>query len=411
MSNLAYKEYISKLETLFNTAVKGSADGYYEGERNSAGNQHGFGTKYYSANDKNGMNIYVGEWNNGKRNGKGKLEWKNGASYDGEWKDGDRHGKGIYTNDDGLYYKGKWANDEEIGSSDWMYADYPIVKIGEQVWMQKNLDVETFRNGDVIPCSNSQEEWMQYAKNGKPAWCYYDNCESNKEYGKLYNWYAVSDPRCLAPSAWIVPNKNEWYKLVNYIGGLNVAGIKLRSKQGWDSWYERAENTDKINEYNNTKKEIEYLESRYKNLFESKNKLETETYNEVKKIRPSAVQEHYGTWPAEMSYELKKMQQELNGVSNNLRYWKTHLPTLELYYDKYHDGNGIDEVSFKALPGSFSNSNGEFTHGLGTCARWWTLTEDNTNEAWRIAVYNTMQSLDIETVSKSCGYSVRCLRE
>jgi hypothetical protein len=37
-------------------------------------------------------------------------------------------------------------------------------------------------------------------------------------YGKLYNWYAVNDPRGLAPTGWHVPSDDEWTILTNYLG-------------------------------------------------------------------------------------------------------------------------------------------------------------------------------------------------
>jgi uncharacterized protein (TIGR02145 family) len=82
------------------------------------------------------------------------------------------------------------------------------VKIGEQVWMAENLNVEKYRNGDPIPHVTDPEEWKNL-KTG--AWCYYDNDpENGKKYGKLYNWYAVNDPRGLAPEGWHVPTLSEF---------------------------------------------------------------------------------------------------------------------------------------------------------------------------------------------------------
>src|SRR5690349_7105350 len=83
--------------------------------------------------------------------------------------------------------------------------EYPSVKIGNQVWMLENLDVDHFRNGDEIPHASSVEAWVEAGKQGKPAWCYYDNKEENgTRYGKLYNWFAAADPRGLAPEGWRV---------------------------------------------------------------------------------------------------------------------------------------------------------------------------------------------------------------
>jgi uncharacterized protein (TIGR02145 family) len=112
--------------------------------------------------------------------------------------------------------------------------DYKSVKIGNQIWMTENLNVDRFRNGDLIPEAKTKEEWELAGKNKKPAWCYYDNDPKNGEkYGKLYNWYAVNDPRGLAPKDWHIPSDNEWDKLVNFLGGENRAGLKMKNTRGW----------------------------------------------------------------------------------------------------------------------------------------------------------------------------------
>jgi len=108
------------------------------------------------------------------------------------------------------------------------------VKSGTQVWMTKNLDVATFRNGDPIPQAKTNEEWEKAGKNQQPAWCYYDNDPANgAKYGKLYNWYAVNDPRGLAPEGWHIPSDNEWTVLTDYLGGKEAAGHKMKSTGGW----------------------------------------------------------------------------------------------------------------------------------------------------------------------------------
>ncbi len=82
------------------------------------------------------------------------------------------------------------------------------VKIGNQVWTSKNLDVEQFNNGDKIPEAKTNEEWNLANKNKTSAWCYYDNDNKNgMKYGKLYNWYAITDPRGIAPKGWHIPSK------------------------------------------------------------------------------------------------------------------------------------------------------------------------------------------------------------
>src|SRR6476661_4573763 len=77
---------------------------------------------------------------------------------------------------------------------------YQTIKINDQVWMLENLAVDHFRNGDSIPEAKTVEEWVRSGKEARPAWCYYENnIDSGAKYGKLYNWYAVNDPRTIAP--------------------------------------------------------------------------------------------------------------------------------------------------------------------------------------------------------------------
>ena len=109
------------------------------------------------------------------------------------------------------------------------------IKIGKQIWCVKNLDLANFRNGDPIPEAKTKKEWQKASENGKPAWCYYENKTSNgTKYGKLYNWYAISDPRGLAPKGYHIPTDAEWTKLTNYLDGEDEAGTKMKSSFGWD---------------------------------------------------------------------------------------------------------------------------------------------------------------------------------
>lgn len=100
------------------------------------------------------------------------------------------------------------------------------VIIGAQVWMTKNLEVTTFRNGDPIPQGESDYEWAIAILNEQPAWCY-----NGEHYGKLYNWYAVNDPRGLAPEGWHVPTDQEWTALEKALG--ENPGKKMKSIWGW----------------------------------------------------------------------------------------------------------------------------------------------------------------------------------
>lgn len=111
---------------------------------------------------------------------------------------------------------------------------YPTVTIGTQTWMQKNLNVCKYRNGDDIPQVQDATAWNSLTTG---AWCYYENNTANGPvYGKLYNWHAVNDPRGLAPIGYHVPNDAEWDALTTFLqdntAGLNVA-VKMKATTLW----------------------------------------------------------------------------------------------------------------------------------------------------------------------------------
>ena len=120
-----------------------------------------------------------------------------------------------------------------------LQAQVKEVEIGTQVWMAENLNVATFRNGDPIPQAKTAEEWAKASQNKQPAWCYYNNDPVNgKKYGKLYNWYAVNDPRGLAPAGYHIPTDAEWDTLTIYLDvlippGYFPSGTKMKSTSGW----------------------------------------------------------------------------------------------------------------------------------------------------------------------------------
>jgi uncharacterized protein (TIGR02145 family) len=106
------------------------------------------------------------------------------------------------------------------------------IKIGDQTWTTKNLDVSAYKNGDAIPQVKDQEEWTNLTTG---AWCYYENKgENGTTYGKLYNWHAVNDPRGLAPKGYHIPTDAEWTILNEGLGVADEAGTKMKSTSGWN---------------------------------------------------------------------------------------------------------------------------------------------------------------------------------
>ena len=105
---------------------------------------------------------------------------------------------------------------------------YPtiVTNCSNQVWMQKNLNVSHYRNGDIIPQVTNENQWDNLTTG---AWRYYSNSTPNGIiYGKLYNWYAINDPRGIAPLGWHVPTVAELNTFVNCLGGSSVAGGSMK---------------------------------------------------------------------------------------------------------------------------------------------------------------------------------------
>jgi uncharacterized protein (TIGR02145 family) len=115
-------------------------------------------------------------------------------------------------------------------------------------WMFENFDGTTFRNGDIIPEVTNDAAWAALTT---PAWCYYDNDPANGQiYGKLYNWYAVNDPRGLAPVGWRVATDEDWTALTTCLGGQFIVSGKMKTtgtiEDNTGLWY--SPNTGATNE-------------------------------------------------------------------------------------------------------------------------------------------------------------------
>lgn len=105
---------------------------------------------------------------------------------------------------------------------------YKTVKIGTQTWMAENLRTTKYRNGEPIANVTQGSAWSSASlKTG--AYCWYNNDPAKEyTYGALYNWYAVTDKRNLAPEGWHIPTDEEWSTLVAFLGGEAVAGGKMK---------------------------------------------------------------------------------------------------------------------------------------------------------------------------------------
>jgi uncharacterized protein (TIGR02145 family) len=111
---------------------------------------------------------------------------------------------------------------------------YNTVLIGTQCWTVQNLKTTKYADNSIITNITTPNNTWESATYG--AWSHYDNSSSNNAtYGKLYNWYAVEDSRNICPVGWHVPSNSEWTTLTNYLGGIAVAGGKMKTT-GTSHW-------------------------------------------------------------------------------------------------------------------------------------------------------------------------------
>jgi len=103
---------------------------------------------------------------------------------------------------------------------------YHTITIGTQTWMVENLKTIKYNNGDKIPNITDNDMWSKQI-NG--AYCDYSNNPLSADtYGHLYNWYVVNDKRNVCPNGSHVPTDAEWSTLINYLGGKEIAGGKMK---------------------------------------------------------------------------------------------------------------------------------------------------------------------------------------
>lgn len=240
------------------------------------------------------------------------------------------------------------------------------VTIGTQVWMTKNLDVATFRNGDIIPEAKTAEEWKLKNDAGEPAWCYYLYRPVHRTtFGKLYNWHAVNDPRGLAPTGYHVPSDAEWKKLTDYLGGAEKAGKKMKNASGW---------------------------SDYRQGFWSSTK----------------------TCPNCASWNAEYRRKVACHTCQDTRVVTVPEVTIS--------GNGTNSCGFSGLPGGRAGSgpgnsytaiygyyDGTFI-GIREYGNWWSSSESTISTAIYHSLNYDDDSVDRGHAVKGTGFSVRCLR-
>lgn len=103
---------------------------------------------------------------------------------------------------------------------------YNTVIIGTQAWLKENLRTTKYNDGIAIPLITDDTEWTNLTTGAR---CYYynDSLTYENTYGALYNWHTVNTNK-LCPSFWHVPTDDEWTTLTTFLGGVAVAGGKLK---------------------------------------------------------------------------------------------------------------------------------------------------------------------------------------
>ena len=115
-------------------------------------------------------------------------------------------------------------------------ANYKTKQIGDQVWMAENL------NYNVSGSKCGGNDGKLYDENTV-------NCDT---YGRLYNWATAmgidkkyndekwdgSDVKYqgICPNGWHLPNQAEWQQLIDFVGGYETAGAKLKATSGWNDY-------------------------------------------------------------------------------------------------------------------------------------------------------------------------------
>ncbi len=115
---------------------------------------------------------------------------------------------------------------------------YKTIGIGTQIWMQENLRVTHFNDGSKITLLSESKDWYLNYDLNTPGYCWYDNDSDNNNslYGALYNFYSI-ETGLLCPTGWHVSSQSEWEILIDYLGGKEIAGGKIKDYFGnyWTS--------------------------------------------------------------------------------------------------------------------------------------------------------------------------------
>lgn len=273
----------------------------------------------------------------------------------------------IYTDGDQLLYKGKsgcnstivtdiptgdkTTNFEFVECKDADGNYYSVVKIGTQIWMAENLKAIKYRNNDLIPNVQDNNDWYTLST---PAYCTFNNDDVNvTKFGRLYNWYVVIDNRNISPNGWHIPSQTEWltfenYLIVNGFGyGTDAIAKSLATTTEWNSY---------ITEW------VSYDEYGY-----------------------------VGNHP----------------LLNNKTGFSAFPSGYRFVGYSYSNGTGYSSM----FGGASGYYNGQWNYGNYCC--WWTTTESGSNpyEAMDRFLTTNFKTLCLLHDAKKFGFSIRCLKD
>ena len=106
---------------------------------------------------------------------------------------------------------------------------YGTVLIGNQCWFAENLRTNHYQSGEMLLSGLSNDAWSNATEG---ASCVYENdIALEPVIGRLYNFFAVIDPRGICPSGWGVPSLDQWMVLAEQVGGAPTAGVHLKASE------------------------------------------------------------------------------------------------------------------------------------------------------------------------------------
>lgn len=143
------------------------------------------------------------------------------------------------------------SNDNKIDNKPIEYVidiegnKYKTTQIGTQVWMSENLKTTKYNDGIALSNVTSNESW---GTSNYGIYCDFANNPLNSAiYGRLYNYYAIASNK-LCPNGWHVPSNQEWDVLINFLGGPQIAGNKLK-EEGTNHWNSPNNGADNSNNF------------------------------------------------------------------------------------------------------------------------------------------------------------------